>query len=536
MKTFACVGLAVAVVVAAAALAADRDQVYSSPPIPPREALDRLNLRLAWSAFVQCDGRRDGLASVQLAGRQLLVQTRSGLVTALDAENGCTLWRNRVGLAYARPVPLGFNRKSVFVVNGTDLYGLDRETGAKQWQISLPNGVSVAPVAGEYQLYVSFGNTRMLAYLLPRSDQLNEATALSDVAKYVQSEDAASGGSPGTFSAVPVVTWEAVTRVPIEWVPVLGPGNVLVTSPDGELSSWLKFPKETRDAVEIYHYKISDDPVLAQPGHYENMAYIGSRDSNVYAVDIDHGNVAWRYASGGAVRRQPIATEKDVYVVSDRLGMARIDRATGSPLWRLPRGGVMSRTNADADRFLAANAKFVYATDPSGRLLVLDRATGLKLSSYEGTRDYTVPLSNEANDRIYLAAHNGLIVCLHDREYATPFRHIRGEERSVDPKVAEVEAKLAKLITDEGKEATPLNILLKTLLGEKNGNIKYLISENAFKEAGASEAGPRLVSMPKVTNVALGEVLRRVLAQVDATYRVIEDTIVIYPAPRKSGQ
>jgi hypothetical protein len=194
---------------------------------------------------------------------------------------------------------------------------------------------------------------------------------------------------------------------------------------------------------------------------------------------------------------------------------------------------VVFNGNREADRFVAANPKFVYAADVSGRLVVLDRATGLRLSTYEGTRDFTVPFSNALNDRIYLAANNGLILCLHDHEYATPFRHARGEERAVDPEVAEVEGKLAKQITDSAKEPMPLGQALKTLLGERNGNIKYLVSLNAFKEAGITDIEDRPVTIPKVTNVTLRELLRRVLDQVDATFQVVRDTILIYPTPKK---
>ena len=194
----------------------------------------------------------------------------------------------------------------------------------------------------------------------------------------------------------------------------------------------------------------------------------------------------------------------------------------------------MDAGNRDADRFLAANPKFVYAADLSGRLLILDRATGLRLASYEGARDFTVPFSNAANDRLYLVANSGLVVCLHDRDYAIPFRHAKGEELAIDPRAAEVEAKLAKLITDAGKEPTTLSALLKDLLGEKNGNVKYHISDKAFQEAGVQGIEDRPVSMPRVTNVPLGEVLRRILASVDANFRVIEDTVLIYPTAKKA--
>jgi outer membrane protein assembly factor BamB len=105
-------------------------------------------------------------------------------------------------------------------------------------------------------------------------------------------------------------------------------------------------------------------------------------------------------------------TDDSLYVSAERAGLYRLNRATGDTIWR----------NADASRFLATNNKFVYALDASGRLLVLDRRRGTQLAAYDGTRDFVVPLSNELNDRIYLASNDGLLVALHDRDYPTPVR------------------------------------------------------------------------------------------------------------------
>jgi hypothetical protein len=163
--------------------------------------------------------------------------------------------------------------------------------------------------------------------------------------------------------------------------------------------------------------------------------------------------------------------------------------------------------------------------------VVLDRATGQTLSAYAGTIDYRVPFANTENDRIYLAANNGMLVCLHDRDYATPFWHVRSAAGPTDPRTAELEAKLAKPITDAGQEQTKLGTLLQTLLGEKYGNVKYLLSENAFKEAGVTGIEDKLVFLPRVNKVPLGDVLKRVLDQVNATYRIVGDTVLIYPAP-----
>ncbi len=531
-KTFACAALAAALA-ALTSRAQQRDVVYGVPAMPPREALDRLNLTAAWSAQVQTESQRDGLATVQLDGRLLLVQTRSGLVTALDAETGQTRWHNRAGRPHQGVLPLAYNRKGVFAVNGTDLYAFDRETGALQWQLSLPDGVSAPPVAGDYQVYLGFGSSKIIAYLLPEVDLPAPGQTPAEIARYVSGEEQSAGYPKGTVAPGPVRAWEKMTYHRLEWAPVTGPTAVLYAAPEGDVFSVEKFPKDPRRPAELFHFHLADGPILAPPGIYDRTAYVGSKDSNLYAVDTESGRQIWRFTAGTPVTRQPVPTEKDVYVVAERIGLARIDRATGQAAWHLPRGGVTYPANPEADRFLAANPKFVYGSDNAGRLVVLDRGTGLRLSSYEGTRDFTVRLSNAVNDRIYLAANNGLVVCLHDREYRTPYYHTRLGEGSVDPRAAELEAKLAKPITDPGTEPGKLEVLLKTFL-EKNGGLKYRFAEQAYQDAGVTGIQDRLVSIPAVKQVPLGAVLRRILAQVDSTYRVAEDTLVIYPVPKKA--
>ncbi len=77
-------------------------RLYTQPPVPRPETLDRLNLKLAWRAYLPTEGRRDGIFSVQIPermqppGELLLVQTRSSAVLALDSATGAILWRTRV--------------------------------------------------------------------------------------------------------------------------------------------------------------------------------------------------------------------------------------------------------------------------------------------------------------------------------------------------------------------------------------------------------------------------------------------------------
>jgi hypothetical protein len=145
-------------------------------------------------------------------------------------------------------------------------------------------------------------------------------------------------------------------------------------------------------------------------GLYDDMAYIAGSDMTVYAVKTTSGHVDWRFLAGTPIQYRPEASDSDVYVSLIRDGLYRLERTSGKEIWR----------NDTADRFLAANPKLTYAFDRSGRLVILDRIRGTRLSVYDGTRDFVVPVTNDWTDRLYLAANNGLLVCLHDRDYPAP--------------------------------------------------------------------------------------------------------------------
>jgi outer membrane protein assembly factor BamB len=102
-------------------------------------------------------------------------------------------------------------------------------------------------------------------------------------------------------------------------------------------------------------------------------------------------------------------TDDDVYISTDRGGLRRLDRSNGRMVWQ----------NRMADRFLAANPRVVYAADRAGHLLILDRASGEQIGSYD-TRDFVVPITNDLTDRVYMAANDGLLISLHDVAHVKP--------------------------------------------------------------------------------------------------------------------
>ena len=83
---------------------------------------------------------------------------------------------------------------------------------------------------------------------------------------------------------------------------------------------------------------------------------------------------------------------QDLYVTAEGKGLARLNRDTGEPLWNIRKRDF----SPEADRILAVNPKFVYATDGGGRMLVLDRKNGRQLSRYD-VHDFVFPVVNADN-------------------------------------------------------------------------------------------------------------------------------------------
>ena len=303
--------------------------------------------------------------------------------------------------------------------------------------------------------------------------------------------------------------------------------RLLVPTPNGTVLGMSKLlPAGT---VSTIAYRFSTESAIRLPAaYYDGVAYIGGEDANLYALLTTNGRLLWRSTVGVPISRRPAITDEDIYLVSARQGMMRLDRATGQPLWRIPASGGVVEFNAAADYFLAANPKYVYALDASGRFLVLDRRRGIALSGFD-SRDFVFPIRNDITDRIYLAANNGLIVCLHDRDYPQEIRHHLREEEAESP----VRVRLSERITDDiGSKEIPLEEMLDRF-AKRYPPLRFRIEEAAFRDANRDSPAQLPVKLAPVKDKQLGVVLKDILASVQCVYEIIGDTLVILPAPAR---
>jgi outer membrane protein assembly factor BamB len=387
-------------------------RVYSNPRPPVREVLQRLNLTLAWSTRLKTDGARDGLQSAQLAptptGMQLLVQTLRGEVILLNADNGDTLWRIQVGPLYWPSQTPAFNSENVFVTRRDQIFVLDRGTGKHVlwglepdvklpvWGMTLEGVPSAGLAADEDQVYVCF-DSRVSAFYVPEFRKIYQLQLREETEEAIRRRPSPPLRREWTEVLVPQVFYQT---------PLVTGEFLVLTATDGTSLALNKF-----EGVESGRYQV-EKKVSAQTAQYHDMAYVASEDAQLYAFDTFRRRLTWRFPAPNPILRAVHVTDRDVYLSPNRTGLYRIDRIQGVERW----------LNRDAERFLATNYKFLYALNPHGQLLVLDWERGTTLAQYGSTRDWTVPIPNELTDRIFLAAHDGSIMCLHHRDHATPLR------------------------------------------------------------------------------------------------------------------
>lgn len=95
---------------------------------------------------------------------------------------------------------------------------------------------------------------------------------------------------------------------------------------------------ETPTTKQIWSFACEEE-VRSSPVVHQNMVFIGSYDSNLYALDAKTGQFIWKAATNGGVAGTPCIAEKLVIVGSEDGSVYAFDQATGQQQWVFRTGG-----------------------------------------------------------------------------------------------------------------------------------------------------------------------------------------------------
>ena len=136
--------------------------------IPEAEAV-RHGLTNAWFNQAQLASAQGRLEHVVLDGDLLIAVTNQAGIQAIDAETGRTLWTERVGTPGHPTLQPGANQNVIAVLNGSNLYVLNRLTGKLLWQTVVEGAPSGGVALSARCAYVPTVTGIVYAYMLEQA-------------------------------------------------------------------------------------------------------------------------------------------------------------------------------------------------------------------------------------------------------------------------------------------------------------------------------------------------------------------------------
>ncbi len=371
-------------------------------PIPTDRELARYNLVRAWWNQAVIDPRRDTIAHITADEVAVFVQSTSGVVTAIDAETGKTMWSRMFGSPDRATLPVKTNDEMVFLASGMKLYAIHKASGEPLWTVDLPHHPSTSPEVDETHIYIGTVEGSVYAYDLSELNRLFQERLLPN---YIHQARLWRYQAPSEIVSPPVSNGEAVVFASF---------------------SGLLYSVSTSDRSLYYQFETADrEPIRVPMGRSNQTVFVASDDANVFALDMINGARRWVFTAGEPIRLQPRVVGNHVFVTAGRRGTFCLRTTTGFEQWHQVR----------AREFLAATPDIVYASDKVQNLLILDREDG----SIRGILPYrTLPIrvNNERTDRLYLATKGGLVVCIRERGRETPIWHLYPDRQPIRPELA----------------------------------------------------------------------------------------------------
>jgi outer membrane protein assembly factor BamB len=392
----------------------------------PEETAARHGLARPWFAQVELDTTRAGLRSAVLYDGVLYVQTNTATIHAIDAETGKTLWSKQIGSPDHPSMAPDAKGDMLVVVNGSQLYVVNRFNGNLLYEKKCKYPPGAGAAISSKRAYVPSVEGLLGAYLVEAADTAtkkldNAENDLTSPAKSQSETERRQGvrvkqASPapvfcqsfGRSLVQPLVTRDDLGGEYVVWPTDRGYLNLGRINHDAESSLVVKYRLTTGAPIVARPAYLPPDPkTLGDAG----VVFAASGDGFVYAVQEENGDTLWRFSTGEPIVESPAVIDDHVYVTTQLGGMYCLDTKSGDSRWWAE--NVM--------RFVAASKTRVYATDSTGRLLVLSAASGARLDAIptEGVSF----LANPDTDRVYMISKNGLIQCFREAEQTEPLVH-----------------------------------------------------------------------------------------------------------------
>lgn len=340
----------------------------------------RLGLERAWFAQVRVDSTRHKVVHWILDKDHIYALTSAGVIQAINAQTGETLWANELGVGHSPSAGIAVNSKYIALLGAGRLYVMDRTDGHHLWSRQVGGAASAAPALSEAYAYVVLLSGLVEGYRLDAPDEYT----------WQHQSHGRTFQSPTTTGAV--VSWPTDS------------GKLYVGQAE---SPRVLFRVETNDEI------------VAAPAEQKPYLFVGSLDGYLYCFHELTGSEQWRYSTGFAITSQPAIVGDIAYAASEGPTLHAVNAMTGAPLWKVD----------GAKQFVALGEHHTYGMDRFGNLIVIDNQSG-SVAGRLPTGTANEAIVNDQSDRIFIINKSGLIQCLHEVGADEPTWHRISDDES----------------------------------------------------------------------------------------------------------
>ena len=296
----------------------------------------------------------------------------ANIMNALDARTGALLWSYGTdGILWGSP--LVDDGAVYFGPFNRHVYAVDARAGTLLWRYAAEHDVSAMAVA-DGMIYASTENGPLIALEAQSGEMAWSHQPEGEVGWPGVGDGVVYLGTETHLLILDARTGRVLSRLETGrffWHLVLVDGVLygatVTQDPVGLGHAVHAFDPATGEGIWSYE---TDDGVAVAPVVEDGVAYVGSQDGYLYALDSQTGELVWRYwiEDDDAVWGRPTLADGTVYFGSAGCCAYALDAATGQLLWRYETGGLVSTpaVSADGTVYVGSMGGSVYALPGPG--------------------------------------------------------------------------------------------------------------------------------------------------------------------------
>lgn len=305
-------------------------------------------LRLKWSQ--KLGGQI--LSSAAIVGDVVYVGSTENHLDALSLKEGARLWSFKAG-GPVESSPLVLEGRVYFGDSNTNFYALDAKTGQLVWKAGAdgeikaganwmrsPDGKSTWVLAGSWdnRLYCWDAATGKTNWIYETGNRINGAPAAGDGVTVF-------GGCDALIHVVQLADGKKVREIEagayIAATAALTGGRAYVGHYENEFLC-----VDLQNGEVVWRYRDRAFPFMSSPAVTTNRVLVGSRDKRLHCIDRTTGQSVWTFATQGKVESSPVVAGDKVVVGSEDGRVYMVSLADGKELWHYEIGQAVQASPA----------------------------------------------------------------------------------------------------------------------------------------------------------------------------------------------